>query len=212
MKVIINVLISIIVAFFTFIGYGLPECVNIGSWVKNAFPANDVKDVTRPNDTWLAYPQKPRMELEVLKTKPMIVLSIMDTAKTMSDIGTNLAKNYVEIGSIMKINNLSYAGMPLAWYYSQTEPYVIEAGIPVNKKPSKLNGRIKVKHVAGVNAVVVHFWGPYEMTSKAYPMIRKWLEQNNKTAAGVPYDVYVTDPTTVKDPYQIQTDIFQPFK
>lgn len=214
MKVVTSFLMLIVglVIISSFKGYLLPEFEKPVKDVLNGFQANILKGIAPKKTGTVTNQQEPRMELEALKTKSMMVLTIVDTAKTMADIGPSLAKDYAEIGSVMKMNQLNYAGMPLAWYHSQIEPYLIEAGIPVDKKPAKLSGRVKIKQVEEGTAVVVHFWGPYEMTAKAYPMIKKWLEQNNKTAAGAPYDVYVSDPTTVKDPYQIQTDIYQPFK
>ena len=156
-------------------------------------------DTTRP----------PKMVVEEITLQPMIVLVIKDTAQTMADIGPVLGENYGEIGAFMRKNGLQFAGAPLAWYHTQSEPFILEAGIPVDKKPAADEGRITVKAIGQSKAVVVHFWGPYELTGQAYEKIKEWLKKNNKTAVGAPFDMYLTDPTTVKDPYQVQTDIVQ---
>jgi effector-binding domain-containing protein len=130
----------------------------------------------------------------------------------MSDIGPVLQKAYGEIGELINKDQLTFTSAPLAWYYSNSAPFVLEAAIPVNKAPANTGGRIKWKTVPAENAIVVHFYGPYEETHLAYTKIQDWLTANNKKAKGAPYDVYVDDPTTKKSMYEVRTDIIQPFE
>lgn len=156
--------------------------------------------------------RQPKMTVEEVTLKPMIVLAIRDTANTMADIGPKLGMNYGQIGAYMGQNGLQMAGAPMAWYHTEKEPFILEAGIPVDKKPAGTHATINVKEIGASKAVVVHFWGPYELTTQGYEKIREWLKKNNKKALGSPFDVYVTDPTTVNDPYQVQTDIYQVYQ
>lgn len=155
---------------------------------------------------------EPKMTVETIKTTPMQVLTILDTAAVMSDIGPVLQKAYGEIGELINKDQLTFTSAPLAWYYSNSAPFVLEAAIPVNKAPANTGGRIKWKTVPAENAIVVHFYGPYEQTHLAYTKIQDWLTANNKKAKGAPYDVYVDDPTTKKSMYEVRTDIIQPFE
>ena len=157
-------------------------------------------------------PPEPKMTVETIKTTPMQVLTILDTAAVMSDIGPVLQKAYGEIGELINKDQLTFTSAPLAWYYSNSAPFVLEAAIPVNKAPANTGGRIKWKTVPAENAIVVHFYGPYEETHLAYTKIQDWLTANNKKAKGAPYDVYVDDPTTKKSMYEVRTDIIQPFE
>ncbi|HEY0677759.1 MAG TPA: GyrI-like domain-containing protein [Chitinophagaceae bacterium] len=156
--------------------------------------------------------RQPKMVLEEITVQPMIILIIRDTAVTMDRIGPVLGRDYGEIAAFMSKSSLQFAGQPMAWYHTEKEPYILEAGIPVNKKPEVVEGRIAIKEIGQDKAVVVHFWGPYELTGKAYEKIKDWLKQNNRKAKGPPFDIYVTDPSTVTDPYQVQTDIIQPLQ
>lgn len=156
--------------------------------------------------------EEPKMTVETIKTTPFQVLTILDTAAVMSEIGPVLQKAYGEIGDLINKEQLTFSGMPLSWYYSNSAPFVLEAAIPVNKAPANTGGRIKWKTVPAENAVVVHFYGPYEETHLAYTKIQDWLKANNKKAKGAPYDVYVDDPTTKKSMYEVRTDIIQPFE
>lgn len=157
-------------------------------------------------------PPEPKMTVETIKTTPMQVLTILDTAAVMSDIGPVLQKAYGEMGELINKDQLTFTSAPLAWYYSNSAPFVLEAAIPVNKAPANTGGRIKWKTVPAENAIVVHFYGPYEETHLAYTKIQDWLTANNKKAKGAPYDVYVDDPTTKKSMYEVRTDIIQPFE
>jgi len=155
---------------------------------------------------------EPKMMVETIKTVPFQVLTILDTAAVQSDIGPVLQKAYGEIGELINKDQLTFTSAPMAWFYSNSAPYVLEAAIPVNKAPGNTTVRIKYKTVPAENAVVVHFYGPYEETNLAYAKIQDWLKANNKKAKGTPYDVYVDDPTTKKSMYEVRTDIIQPFE
>lgn len=175
------------------------------SFVDNSRPGYTYYDYSAMADT----ARQPKMVVEEITVQPMTVLVIRDTATTMNEIGPVLGRDYGEIIAFMQKNDLQFASQPLAWYHSEAAPYIIEAGIPVNKKPGATEGRITVKQTEAGKAVVVHFWGPYELTPQAYDKIKDWLKKNNKKAKGPAYDVYITDPTTVNDPYLVQTDIIQ---
>lgn len=175
------------------------------SFVNHSAPINPYYNYAAIADT----AKQPKMTVEEIMVQPMTVLIIRDTAATMNDIGPVLGKNYGEIIAFMQKNGLQFASQPMAWYHSQSAPFIMEAGIPVDKKPGAAEGRIAVKQTEAGKAVVVHFWGPYEQTMMAYDKIKDWLTKNNKKAKGTAYDVYITDPTTVNDPYQVQTDIIQ---
>lgn len=152
----------------------------------------------------------PRMTIEEITVPSFQVLTLMDTAIVMGEIGPRLQKAYGEISELLLKQNLEMAGMPMAWYYSETEPFVLEAAIPVKKAPASTSGRVKFRKSAGGKAVVVHYYGPYEETSAAYALIREWLAANKKKAVGAPYDIYVDDPSAKKSMYEVRTDIVQP--
>ena len=160
-------------------------------------------------DTITDTAKQPKMVVEEITVQPMVVLVIRDTAATMADIGPVLGKDYGEIQSFMQSQNLQFAGQPMAWYLNNPPPFILEAGIPVNKKPATVEGRITIKEIPRSKAVAVHFWGPYEQIPQAYGKLTEWLAKNKKKASGPVFEIYITDPSTVTDPYQVQTDIIQ---
>lgn len=154
--------------------------------------------------------KQPTISLEQQARPAFQVLTIMDTAQTSGDIGPKLQKAYGEMTNLLKAEQLQMAGMPLSWYYSEKEPFILEAAIPVNKIPVNTSGRVHFRKVPAGNAVVAHFFGPYESSPIAYLRISEFIRDNNLKPKGAPYEVYVDDPVTKKSMFDVQTDIVQP--
>ena len=107
-------------------------------------------------------------------------------------------------------------GQPMAWYNTTKPPYYFEAGVPVDKKPSKLPANTFIREIGADSVVVAHFYGKYEQISLAYDALKDWIKDRKKTQKGKPYEVYVDDPVDkdgkMKDPYKVQTDIIFTWK
>ncbi|MEP7142142.1 MAG: GyrI-like domain-containing protein [Ferruginibacter sp.] len=153
---------------------------------------------------------------DTLSIKRM-VLTVKDSAATMERITLKLGEIYgAKLGAIIKKNNLKPTGAPVAWYKSQKAPYFFEAGIPVDKKPSKLPAGMYIKQITPDSVVVAHFYGPYDLLPQAYDALRDWLKAHKKTSKGAPYEIYIGDAVDSKgkpkDPYKVQTDVVWPWK
>jgi effector-binding domain-containing protein len=149
-----------------------------------------------------------------LSTKK-IVLVIKDSASTQERISIKLAEIFgTRLQEVIKKNNLKIVGPPMAWYQSQKAPYFFEAGFPIDKKPAKLFPPIKIKEIGVDSIVLVHFYGPYNLTYMAYDAVSERMKSNKKSLAGAPYEIYVSDPIDKDgkpvDPYRVQTDIVFP--
>ena len=148
---------------------------------------------------------------DTLSVKRM-VLTMKDSAATMQRVSMKLGQIYgVKLAATIKKNNLKMTGAPVAWYKGQKAPYFFEAGIPVDKKPSKLPAGMYIKQIGIDSVVVAHFYGPYDLIPQAYDALKEWLKNHRKTVKGAPYEIYVDAPIDTagkpKDPYKIQTDI-----
>ena len=148
---------------------------------------------------------------DTLSIKRM-VLTIKDSAATMERVSLKLAEIYgVKLAAIIKKNKLKTTGSPMAWYKGLKAPYFFEAGIPVDKKPTKLTGGAYMKELGVDSIIVAHFYGPYELIPTAYDALKDWLKDRKKSIKGTPYEIYVDDPFDAagkpKDPYKVQTDI-----
>ena len=153
---------------------------------------------------------------DTLSTK-RIVLIMKDSAATMERIGLKLADIYgTKLAAVIKKNNLKVTGAPMAWYKTQKAPYFFEAGIPVDKRPSKSVAGVSVKETGVDSALVAHFYGPYDLLPQAYEVVKEMLKDRKKKLKGIPYEIYIDDPVDStgkpKDPYKVQTDIVFPWK
>lgn len=155
---------------------------------------------------------EPKMEVEEKNTSTLNLLYIKETADNFDEIGPKLGEAYGEIGKFYKELGIKVTGAPMAFYSGAAYPMQIEAAVPVDKLPPAAGGRINTKQLMEGRAVVIHFYGPYSLLQKGYNKIADWMKANNKEANGAPYEVYIGDPGTTKDPYQVQTDIYQPIK
>ncbi len=155
--------------------------------------------------------KKPTVSIEEVTIKPFSVLAIRDSATSMEDISRVLGKGYGELFAFIGKNSL----MPLrvmAFYYSYRPPVPIDIAIEIGTIPASLSGRIYEKKIPGGRAFVAHYQGPYNQVAMAYSVIATKLKEDNKEASGQPFEVYLNSPDTVKDPYDLRTDIYQLYK
>jgi effector-binding domain-containing protein len=186
--------------------------------------ANTTKDSTKPvtktgdkkeADT---KPQRPPIVNIVDTLQPkMVVIYCTDSAANFDRIGPKLGNIYGgKLAEYLKKNNLKMGGAPMAWYTKQKAPYFFEAGVPVNKAGAKAVAGVQIREMAAGKAVIAHFFGPFDLLPQGYDAIKEFIKDNKKTAAGMPYEVYLTDPIDKNgkpvDPYKMQTDIVFPIK
>ncbi len=143
------------------------------------------------------------------------VIYIKDSAATSLRLSQKLAQIYgTKLGAVIKQQKLKVTGAPIAWYRTQKAPFFFEAGLPVDKKPTKLAKNVLFKTIGGDSALIAHYYGPYEQTGAAYEALTDWLKGRKKKLKSPAYEIYVTDPVDKKgnlvDPYKVQTDIIFP--
>ncbi|MBS1524772.1 MAG: GyrI-like domain-containing protein [Bacteroidetes bacterium] len=141
----------------------------------------------------------------------MPVLFITDTAATNEAMAGVFGKDYGELMQFVQRHQLQ-AMKFVAFYRTTHQPWLIDVAVEVNQMPAELNGRIQSRVQKGGKVMIAHIWGPYNQVGKAYLEIQKWLKENNQKAREAPFEVYVNDPSAVKDPSKIQTDVYQPIE
>lgn len=153
-------------------------------------------------------------EIKEKDVKSLMIVSIRGTVPSTDKISAKLGEMYGKLMGYLKKNEVEPAGMPLAvWHEFAPEKNKIdmEAALPVSKE-LKGEGEIKFgKTYEGKVASVIH-WGSYESSEATYKAIEKWMKDNKKTAAGPPWEVYITDPGMEKDTAKWQTEIVFPIK
>ncbi|MCX6249056.1 MAG: GyrI-like domain-containing protein [Bacteroidetes bacterium] len=140
-------------------------------------------------------------------------LIIKDSAgpKTYAQV---LGKGYGEIMQYIKTNKLQVTGPPFAIYLkwdSVTMFSVMDLCIPV-EKAEKGKGRIQAEKLPVQNVVMALYYGPYDKTAMTYQILDQYCKESGKIITGGPWEIYVTDPMTEKDPMKVETDIIFPVK
>ena len=157
-----------------------------------------------PSDT----ARKPSVTLQDTLMDPMLILMIRDTAACHDDLGRAFSKDYGELFTYIGQNDLR-PGKLLAQYYTFKSAFIFDVAVQIDRLPTTTKGRIKINRINGGNVVIAHYIGPYDQIGMAYSALDYWLEKNDKAAGGLPFEVYLNDPVTVQDPYDLRTDIYQ---
>jgi len=150
---------------------------------------------------------KSNIVLEKVHLEPLKVLIIRETTG-IAALSKVFEVDYEEIFNFARKNDLK-VGKIMAFYLDYEDPVTLEAGVEVDRIPENLNGRIESKLVAGGEAIIAHYTGSYEGMKIPYDEIKKWLKENNREAREFPFEVYINDPSQVKDKNELKTDIYQ---
>jgi effector-binding domain-containing protein len=155
--------------------------------------------------------RKPSWTLEESVSDTMNLLFIRDTVWTYDSLQVKLGKDYSELFSFIFQHGLN-PGKILATYFSSSSPIVFEPAVEIRKVPAQSLGRVRFKKTNGGKVIIAHFQGPYSEIRKAYQEILNFMKAKNKEADGPPFEVYLNDPSSVKDPYDLKTDLYQPIR
>ena len=120
----------------------------------------------------------------------------------------------MEISGVAGNQGIRFAGPPYTAYYSadSTEAEVDrEVGIPVDE-PIEPAGRVAYTVIpGGLVAATVHS-GRYEDVAPAYRALGEWVQEHGHETSGPPREVYLTDPSQVRDPGALRTEILWPIR
>ena len=154
-------------------------------------------------------PAAPAFKMEVKVMPAVDYLFIHDTA-SVATIGAKLGAHYgALVGEITK-QKLEQAGAPFAIYFTESSTnWEMDAGIPV-AKAGKNAGVIQSKNYPGGNMLVVSYMGSYDGLPAGHEAARAYIQSNNLTIIGAPWEKYMTDPMSEKDSTKWLTEICYP--
>ena len=153
------------------------------------------------------------MGFETAEVRPMKLLA-MRYSCAEDEIGKSLGMLYGTIMESMAGLELQMSGPPLAMYDEpQNGVFRFTAAIPVDKKPlAALPKGLEFMEIPAGKALLCRFNGDYHKTGEAYKALLEEMNARKLQPAGAPWESYVTDPTTVKDPMAVRTEIFWPVR
>lgn len=153
--------------------------------------------------------QKFELVVEAKEFEPVWVMSKSATIE-ITQIGTVIGNVFQEIFN----NGLQPAGSVMTFYMDkefQQEHANIEVCVPVQP----CDGMENVQGVKQLNlglCAMCTYAGTYSKLGKAYAAVLNWIEENQYQIAYAPFDVYISDPQTVKNPEELITQVWFPIK
>jgi effector-binding domain-containing protein len=128
------------------------------------------------------------------------------------EIGKSLGLLYGSLMETMGKAGLQMAGPPMAMYDEPSgDIFRFAAGLPVDKKPeAAIPAGTEYMEIPAGNSLICHFNGLYQKTSEAYAQFPAEMKALGLRPSGAPWESYVTDPQTVKDPMAVRTEIYWP--
>jgi AraC family transcriptional regulator len=146
-----------------------------------------------------------------LSPQPMLIVR---RRVKRSDIGPTIAEILHLIFLYAQKNGIALAGPPFARYPESSVGFVtIEPGVRIASAPGGVaTPEAQIIHdtlPGGPAAFTVHC-GPYDKLVEAHAAMEAWIEAEGLTAAGPPWESYVTDPGDYPDPKDWKTELFWP--
>ncbi len=140
---------------------------------------------------------------------------MMNTECDMKDVGKNLGELYGKIGENCKAKKLEITGHPMAMYpgFHPGDTKTKLTAVMCTTKPckDKCEGMTCTTFPKS-HVLVAHYSGPYEGLKMAYDGLMEYAKTNNKEIIGEPWEEYINDPMTEKDPSKLSTNIYFPIK
>jgi effector-binding domain-containing protein len=145
-------------------------------------------------------------EIKTIETQKAIVIK---SEVPSSEVGSKMGEIYKKIYAYAAENKIMPAGPPFSVYYSY-EPNgktVFEAGIPVIKQVST-SGEILFKEYPPMKVLKTTYVGEYEKMAPVYEKITQYIKDQKLESLNICWEVYLTDPSTLKNPADNKTLIY----
>jgi effector-binding domain-containing protein len=154
----------------------------------------------------------PDYQVTIKQVKPLLVASVRDTVPAYGDIGRLYGEIFKHLGKKFIFKPAGPVMMLCHDHEYRESDVDIEAAVPISKKIGS-SERVKVYELPEMEqaACTVHRGG-YETISQAYKALMAWIEANGYQITGPDRELYFSDPTKVKKPEEIITEVQFPVK
>jgi effector-binding domain-containing protein len=131
----------------------------------------------------------------------------------MSEIGQKIGEMYGQLFAFLQAQKIAPAGAVFAVYYSwdPNGNTAFAAGVPIAEAVAGKDN-IVYKEFPVMKVVSTLFTGAYADIGSVYTDIDNYIKENKLETIGQSWEVYLTDPSVVKDQSQNQTIIYFPIK
>lgn len=131
---------------------------------------------------------------------------------TPEGIGPSADAAYARLFDVLAREHITPAGPPRMVYHRMAEDtWTIECCVPVSGGSATPAG-FDLRTMPGGRAVRTLHVGPYDELGMAYRELEVWVDKQGLESNGDCFDIYLNDPTEVKDPARFETELVWPVK
>jgi effector-binding domain-containing protein len=150
-------------------------------------------------------------EIEVKDLAPVDVVGIK-LRTTPDAIGSDAPAALGRVYEGLDRAGLTPAGLPrLVYHAMDANSWSIETCVPVAGASAAPEG-LELRHFDGGRAASTLHVGPYDELGTAYRELEVWIDDQGLESAGAPFDIYLNDPSKVKDPAKFETEAVWPVR
>lgn len=152
-----------------------------------------------------------KVECTTTELEAQSIVGVRTTIE-LAEIAGVMGRLFPELFKYLQKHGHSPAGMPLTRYHVMEASTVeLECALPI-AAPIAGTDRIRCGELpSGTMATVTHV-GPYHDLPTTWAALTAWMHSEGLEPAGVPWEVYVTDPGAEPDQSKWRTDIFFPVR
>ena len=152
-----------------------------------------------------------KLEFTTKELEAQLIIGIQ-TSVALAKIGDVLGQMFADMLAYLQKHGQSPIGMPLTRYHCMDgDTADLECALPI-AAPIAGTDRIRCSELpSGTMATVTHM-GPYDNLPGTWAALAEWMSSQGLEPAGVPWEVYVTDPGAEPDQSKWRTDIFFPVR
>ena len=141
--------------------------------------------------------------------EPQTILAVRKRVKR-SEVASAIGAQLGRIVNHAMRSGAAIAGQPFTRYLDWGPGVVtIDIGLPVIGPVASAEEIVAGELPGGPVATTTHT-GSYDQLGAAHAAVQIWIEDNHVSAAGAPWELYVTDPAGHPDPKDWKTELFWP--
>jgi effector-binding domain-containing protein len=150
--------------------------------------------------------------LGIYQVPEMLTISKLDSAALL-DVAMKVAQTYSILGEEIESSGVETEGVPgQIMYNNDSANFKFECFCAIKKMPKTQLKQCKIVMLEASNMLLYNFYGPYQELYKSYDSLRKYISENNLKQVGQVRELYITDPTSEKNPGKLLTRVMVPVR
>ena len=151
------------------------------------------------------------IQVSVVESKPYI--GILDSCST-EEMEQKISAAFGALGQFIHQNNLNIVGYSQISYHKWEPPtkVVFEPRFIVSEIPNISNENVHSGSTFGGNVIKATHVGSYESSGKVWMAMDQFVEDNQLTVVGSPWEEYENNPQTEPDTAKLITHIYYPIQ